>query len=261
MKAPSKIIFGAIAVALIVYGTGSASELEFQTTFQPHKSSLKALPPIPPATVQLVLDDDSSEGAFGVGQPTAQQFLWFNRFTPGSLPFTLEEIWVLFPPGPNLSAGAPVEVVVYHDPDGNPSNGADLVATFNETIQVVDGNTFSVYPLAPGIVFSQPGDVLIGVVDRFVTSGVTSATQPAAIDTGASQGRSWLAVWTGDPPNPPLLPPDNILSTIDGFIGGNWMIRGFGSSVANVPAAGNLGFAVLVSLMAIAGFTLLLRRQ
>ncbi len=260
MNTSSKVIFGAIAVALMVCGTGAASELELQTTFQPNKSSLKALPPIPPAAVQLVLDDDSSEGAFGVGQPTAQQFLWFNRFTPGSLPFTLEEIWVLFPPGPNVTTGAAVQLVVYHDPDGNPSNGADLVATFNETIQVVDGNTFSVYPLDPGVLISQPGDVLIGVVDRFVTSGVTSATQPAAIDTGASQGRSWLAVWTGDPPNPPLLPANNLFSTIDGFVAGNWMIRGFGSAVTSVPAATHLGFAVLVSLLAVAGY-ILLRRQ
>ena len=37
------------------------------------------------------------------------------------------------------------------------------------------------------------------------------------MDTTASQGRSWLAVWTSDPADPPVLPADSIYQTIDGF--------------------------------------------
>ena len=87
--------------------------------------------------------------------------------------------------------------------------------------QAMDGDTFSVYPLANPLEFHQTGDILIGVVSRFVVSGVTSVTRPAAMDNTASQGRSWLAVWTDDPPDPPVLPADNVYQTIDGFVAGH----------------------------------------
>lgn len=252
-----------IVLAAALGGVVEAEDLEYQFRPVPKTSPAKALPPIPPVSLQLVLDDDASEGTFGVGAPSARQFLWFNRFSPGSAAYRLDEIWVLFPPGPNMAVGGAVDLVVYHDPDGNPANGADLVATFNETIQVVDGNTFSVYPISPGLVFNRPGDILIGVIGRFVVSGATPSTQPAAIDTTASQGRSWLAVWSGDPPDPAILPADSIHSTIDGFVAGNWMIRGFGEQleVSGIPAQTHAGIALLVGLMAIAGALLLARRQ
>ncbi|MCP4223369.1 MAG: hypothetical protein GY773_08520, partial [Actinomycetia bacterium] len=150
--------------------------------------------------LQLVLDDGTAEGTIGVGGAAAQQFLWFNRFTPGlAPPFLLEEIHVLFPPGRNIMVGDVVDLVVYLDPDGDPTNGADLMATIPETVQADDGITFSVYPLASPVLIEDPGDVLIGVIDRWVQSGVDPPTQPAALDTSPSQARSWIAVWTGDP--------------------------------------------------------------
>jgi hydroxymethylpyrimidine/phosphomethylpyrimidine kinase len=94
---------------------------------------LKYTAPLDQFPVQLVLDDDTAENATGVLGAGAKQFLWFNRFaSPGQ--FRLEQVWVLFPPGANMTVGADIQLVVYHDPDGNPANGANLLATFDETI-------------------------------------------------------------------------------------------------------------------------------
>jgi hypothetical protein len=194
-------------------------------------SLLQALPPLPSPgvfPVQLVLDDDGAEGIFGFVGATARQFLWFNQFTnPG--PFTLQEIWVLFPDGQDVPPGGDVQLVVYLDADGDPSNGANLLATYDETIQAADGNTFSVYLLSPPLAISGAGDVLVGVINRFFETGVTPPpTCPAALDTTVSQDRSWFALWTGDPPDPPHLATANVVDVLDGAISGNFMIRGFG---------------------------------
>ena len=253
----------ALAIGLSA-GASVAGAQEIDWTYHPLSTeSSRALPPIPDVNAQLVLDDDQAEGEFGIGSTTATQFMWFNRFTPGAtIPFNLEEIWVLFPSGDNMTPGAPVEIVVYHDPDGDPTNGADLLLSMDTTIQVADGNTFSVYPVNPGLDLLTSGDVLIGVISRFVTTGVTSPTRPAAIDVTQSQQRSWVAVWTTDPPSPPLLPADGLYQIVDGFQPGNWMIRGFGTQylVPAVPTADRWAVLVSVLLVAIAGAFVLLRR-
>ncbi len=225
-----------------------------------------ALPPLPPTTlfpVQLVVDDDAAEGVVGVAGQTARQFLWFNRFTPG-VPFSLEEVWVLFTPGPNMALGNAIQLAIYSDADGNPANGATLLASFNQTILALDGNTFSVYPLPAPVDFDGVGDLLIGVIPRFIVSGVTSPTQPASIDTTASEGRSWIGVWSTDPPDPPVLvpPPDQQISTIDGFLPGNWMVRGFGTPAETlaIPTLGGGGLLLLAGLLALAAGAVLRRR-
>lgn len=251
-----------VAVVALAFAP-SIRGADFEWQFNPIDAVEVTNPPIPNVDVQLMVDDDSVEGDFGVGGSLAQQFLWFNRFSPNlSTPIRLNEIWVLFPAGPNMTVGADVQLVVYHDPDGDPSNGADFVASYSETIQSVDGDTFSVYPLANPLEFHQAGDILIGVVNRFVVSGVTTSTRPAAMDNTASQGRSWLAVWTGDPADPPVLPADSIYQTIDGFVAGNWMIRAFGDQVQipAIPTHTNHGLMVLLSLLALTG-VLLIRRS
>lgn len=251
-----RFFFGAvIATAAVCFLSAPVTAGELEWIFEPTGSLELTDPPLPSHEVHLILDDDTPEGVFGVGFISAQQFLWFNRFSsPG--PFTLEEIWVLFPAGPNMAVGAEVQLVVYLDPDGDPTNGADLLATSTETVQAVDGNTFSVYPLASPITIFDSGDILIGVVDRFVESGVTSPTTPAAMDTTGSQGRSWLAVWADDPPDPPLLPADSIMSLIDVYQSGNWMIRAFGSTaqIPAVPATDRRGLVLLIFLISIAGW-------
>ena len=241
------VVVGAVAAPAV------AVELDwiFETTAPTDQTN----PPLPPYPIQLILDDDAPEGVFGVGAQTAQQFLWFNRFSiPG--PFSLQEIWVLFPAGTNMTVGQEVQLVVYLDPDGDPSNGADLLTTVTATIQAVDGVTFSVYALGSPLSIVDSGDLLVGVVERVVESGVTSPTAPASIDTTSSEGRSWLAVWTGDPPDPPLLPPDGIYTPVDVFQTGNWMIRAFGSQeqLPAVPDVDPRGIGLLVLLIATAGW-------
>jgi len=228
-------------------------------------SAVEAVPPLPPAStfpVQLVLDDDTSDGAFGVSGQFARQFLWFNRFTAPT-GFHLREVWVMFASGSNMAVGLPVEIAIYQDPDGNPANGAVLLHNFTTTIQAVDDNTFSVYTVVPDVVIPAGSDALIGVIPRFIVSGVTPPTQPAALDTTASQGRSWVGVWTTDPPSPPTLtpPPDQSITLVDNFLPGNWMIRGFGvpQGVTEVPALDGTGLVALAALLG--GLALLLVRR
>lgn len=221
-------------------------------------------PPVPLGTtfpIQLVADDGTAEAVFGVSGTTSRPFLWFQSFTTPSLAFDLEEIWVLFPADPQVSPGAPVQLVVYRDVDGNPGNGAQLVAAIDTTVQVADGVTFSVYPLADPLRILHGGQILIGVVSRYATGGATLPSQPAALDATSSLGGSWVATWIGDPPDPPTLPSDQTMFLIDTLLPGNWMIRGFGTNQvaapASVPALGQLGAALLVLLVAAAGWRVL----
>ncbi len=228
-----------------------------------------AVPPLPPPSVfpvQLVLDDDNAEGSFGVTGQFSRQFLWFNRFSAGS-GFHLEEVWVLFPAGANMAVGGAVQIAIYEDPDGDPANGATLLSSFDTTIQAVDGNTFSIYPLATALTIPAGSDVLIGVVPRFIVSGVTPPTTPAALDTSSSQARSWLAVWSTDPPDPPALVPlpDQTLSLVDAFVpgGGNWMIRGFGTQqpVTEIPTLDLAGLVLLAAALAALSLVVVRRRK
>jgi hypothetical protein len=232
--------------------------------FEPHAPTVVNGPtggPLPPG--QFVLDDGTSEGAFGLGAANAVQFLWFNQFDlPGSF-VDLEEIQVLFPAGPNMTVGADVDLVVFHDSDGDPTNGATRLASFPATIQNVDGATFSTYPVNPPLHLPEDGELLIGVIPRFIVSGATTQTSPAALDTTASQGRSWIAVWTGDPPAQPELPPDLLIDTIDVFVAGNWMIRAAGSAtpVVIIPTVSAAGLVALVLVLLSASLTLMGRRR
>ncbi|MCP4654871.1 MAG: hypothetical protein GY856_05560, partial [bacterium] len=193
-----------LAMLLLFLGavTASSSPAEVVWSYQPHEVFTPRAPEQPPVPIELILDDGSFEGDFGISGVglTAKQFLWFNQFDLTGGVVTLEQIWVLFPPGPNMAVGNAVQLVVYHDPDSDPTNGGTLLATWDGTIQAIDGLTFSTYPLAAPLTLPSGGDALVGVISRFVDSHVTSSTNPASLDTSASQGRSWVAVWTGDPP-------------------------------------------------------------
>lgn len=261
VKATNKVIMVIAAVSWLASGIAVGQTIEF--SYKSREISLKALPPIPGTGVQLVLDDDQSEGDFGVNTPNAQQFMWFNQFTPPTVGVRLDQVWVLFPPGAaaNVSVGDQVEILVYLDPDGDPGSGATLLRSISETVQVADGNTFSVYTLSPPIDVVDSGDILIGVVDRWIESGVTGPTRPAAIDVTTSQARSWLAVWSGDPPQPPALPADSVFSLVDAFQPGNWMIRAFGEPLSShaIPTVSRVGLAAFLLLLSISG-VLLLRR-
>lgn len=185
--------------------------------------------------VQMVLDDGQQEQVFGVDdEANAYQFVWFNRFTPqaSNFPFVLKEIWVMFDAtymNANIHVGDDIDLVVYSDPDSEPTNGATWLATFAGEILAVDGAAWSAYSLSTPLAINDPGDVLIAVINRYVSSGISDLSYPAAIDTTAGQERSWLGWWwSTDPPEPPELPPDGDLILMTGEYAGNWMIRGYG---------------------------------
>ena len=237
----------------------------FELTFEPPAFPQRAGPPLPDPDlfpVQLVLDDDRAEGVFGFAGSGARQFLWFQRFD-GPGPFVLKEVWVLFPPGMDVPVDGDVQLAVYRDPDGDPTDGAELLATYDGTIQAADGDTFSVYPLSPELQIVDSGDVLIGVVNRYFDTGFDPPpTRPAALDTTDSRDRAWFALWTGDPPPSPELDGAVVIDVLDGAVSGNWMIRGFGTPVpvTEIPTLGDVGLALLVLLLAGAAAARLRRR-
>lgn len=244
---------------------GSDSATPFEIELRPYESPRAAVAPQQLGTfdVELILDDGVAEGATGANGVTAAQFLWFSQFDSGGQAVDLEVIQVLFPSGDNMAPGNAVQVAIYSDDDGDPTNGATLVATLDETIQATDDATFSVYSVDPALSFDAGQDILIGVVPRFIDTGVTSPTFPAAADTSAPQGRSWVALWSGDPPSSPELPSDGSMVQTNG----NWLIRGFGSvgdtgpPVIEVPTMGSTGLLVLFGLLTLAGARLLRRRE
>jgi hypothetical protein len=190
------------------------------------------------AALSLEVDDGSAERNLGVNQGDggpAVQFIWLNRFSPDAadFPLTLEQIQVFFDgTAHGASQGDAIDLVVYTDVDADPANGATWLATYNETVKVADGISWSVYDLDPAVTIWSPGDVLIGVINRFVSSGTTPENYPAALDESASQGRSWIGWWNNsDPPDPAGLPPDGTLGLVDAHgLAGNWMIRGYGQT-------------------------------
>jgi hypothetical protein len=191
------------------------------------------------AQITMTLDDGSAEDNLGVTQGDSGpsiQFIWFNRFTPNAtdFPFNLNQIQVFFDGTANgASPGDAIDLVVYQDADANPANGAELLATYGTTVKVADGANWSVYDLNPPLRVSGPGDVLIGVINRFVETGVTPESYPAALDLDASQGRSWIGWWeSADPPDPATLPSNAVFTDLDSAgYPGNWMIRGFGETI------------------------------
>jgi C1A family cysteine protease len=206
----------------------------------PHSVAIYA----PDAPVSLVVDDGDHETASGVNNATAgtgKQFIWLNRFTPeaAAYPFTLDEIWVMFDSfggGANIDVGDAIDLVVYEDSDGDPTNGATWLATIPVTVQAVDGTVWSVYSLSSPILLEGPGDVIIAAINRYVVSGQPPMCYPATVDTTAGQDRSWIGWWLSDPPSPAVLPPDLHFELLTGTSAGNWMVRGYGSTVtANTP--------------------------
>ena len=120
-----------------------------------------------------MLDDGTIDTSYGVWDGTyAVQFIWGNFFAPdpADYPFTLDQVQVYFDSGMAPNVGGALDIVIYRDIDGNPLNGANWLAIYNETIQVADGVNWSIYDLNPPVVLDGPGDVLILLVNRFVTA-------------------------------------------------------------------------------------------
>ena len=192
----------------------------------------------PNAPINFILDDGTIDNSIGFGTTTTETAaLWLNRFTPvpSSFPLTLSQIQIFWPPD-SLSGGSligfPVKLLVYSDADGdgNPVNATKL-AEINSTIAV--SNSFQTYPV--NVPVAGPGDIYIGFEDFWAEPGFTPKRFPAAIDTTASQLRSWvIAMASGAAPNRDNLALDDSRGTIEtlsgGTISGNWMIRASGTN-------------------------------
>jgi uncharacterized repeat protein (TIGR01451 family) len=181
--------------------------------------------------VNLTIDDGSSEDFIGDGG----QFIWINRFTPapGDFPFALTEVQAVF--GTTMvTVGGAIDIVFHEDTDGDndPGTGAVFLDSFSSTVQVADGATFNVYAIDPPVTFCGPGDVLVGVINRYGFEGFNDF--PAGLDQTATQGRSWAATYlSGNAPAQPSYPADEQWGTIDSFgFPGNWVVRAFGSTSA-----------------------------
>lgn len=250
-----------VGVALLAVSNPSpAAPGDSGLSFEPGSFDSRANPPLPDPSVypvQMVLDDDNAEGVFGFSGSTARQFLWFNRFaSPG--PFELQEIWVLFPGPGDVPIGGAIELAVYLDPDGDPTNGAQLLGTFPGTVQAANGDDFSIYTLAAPLTIMDTGDVLIGVVNRYFTAGTPPPTQPAALDITTSQDRSYFAVWSGDVPASPELGTAIVVELLDGQISGNFMIRGFGRQLQlpGIPTLSWWGLFLFIAVVTAVGVLL-----
>jgi hypothetical protein len=195
--------------------------------------TLDAAPEAAPESspISFVLDDGVGENSIGL--TNGGQFVWLNRFTPGTFnfPITIDQVDVMF--GYPASTGGVlvgelIDIYLYEDADGNPANGATHVASLTgQAVQSVDGTTWSTYTLAAPATFNGPGDILIAVVNR--TAGVAAGTFPAVLDqTPPSQQRSW-AGFGAVPGNPPDFTTFPTFTLIDAFFPGNWLVRGFGT--------------------------------
>lgn len=179
-----------------------------------------------PHPVEFVLDDGTAQNALGLD--SGMQFLWANQFTPapGDSPLFMESIDIFFDSSSNVLPGDPIDFFVYHVPDGEPANGADLIHALPDQM-VQDIGEWSSFYFTDPLLIEDPGDVLVAAVFRVSDfSG-----WPAAIDTSSpSQERSWIGIFNGDPPESPQLPAPDTWERVDelGFAG-NWMIRAYGS--------------------------------
>lgn len=208
----------------------------------------------PAQTLDLVLDDGSAEADIGFGNPA--RFLWFNQFDIPVDGFVLNQIQVLFPNAANVTAGSPINLVVYRDTDANPANGAELLLNLTETIRIADGTTFSSYDLSTPLTIDNASHMLIGVINRFGAAGMLPLTFPAALDQSSVQGNSWLAIWNAEPPATPDLPADAITDRVANVIGGggNWLIRASGNAAAApIPSVSAWGLVVLALLLGVIG--------
>jgi hypothetical protein len=188
----------------------------------------------------FVLDDGTNENNIGLNNTasgTATQFMWFNRFDvdPSLLPIRIDQVRIFWDPTPTGAAtvGNAVSLEIYSDNDANPANGATHAYTENDTIAQV-GTSFDVYALTTPPELATAVNLLVGVVDRWITTGVSTTAFPAAIDqTTPNNGRSFVASYAaGSPPVPPTIPSDGLFGTIDSFgLAGDWLIRATGSLV------------------------------
>ena len=144
----------------------------------------------------------------GLGCASYCGFLWMNRYTPdaGEFPITLNSITTIFGSGAGWNgAGDHINVYVYQDGDGDPTNGATLVGSYIGYTMPTPVNSFATITLPTPIVINGPGDVIIALTNPTGNTG----SRPAAMDAGVGYvtNRSYISNGTyvdtvaGSPPD------------------------------------------------------------
>ena len=228
---------GVIAVLLLAFQINSNAQVAIKDVIA---NPVQAVSTPGAVTTTAQLDDGSAEATIFVGGP---EFIWFNHFSlpAGDFPLLVEEVNVLFAGGE--LPGDPIEIFVYEDPDGDPTNGATLLGSFPATVQVADGTTFSDYAIPAPFTATNGNNLYIGVVNR-------SPFVVAALDqTPPSQGRSWIGFGTAQPfPSNQDLATIPTLDLIDNFgLPGNWLIRVGYSPIADeapIPTMSEWGLMI-----------------
>lgn len=229
MRFISKLVCITCGLGLAMAGAALATDEVFQAV--PGMGGPSNEPEGSP--VAYMVDDGTNENNVGLNNTmagTTTQFLWFNRFDvdPLDLPLQVDQVrifWDPTPAGPAMVGNA-ISIEIFSDSDANPANGATHVYTENDTVAQV-GTMFDMYDLTTPPQIPAAANLLVGAVNRWVTSGVSPTSFPASIDQTASAGRSFVASSaSGTPPAPPVVPSDGLFGTIDSFgLPGNWLIR------------------------------------
>jgi len=221
------LAIAAVAVAL----PALAEQPSFSSRVASYVPGSPDLPP-PGDPVNMILDDGVLENNIGLNSASsATQFLWLNRFSPTEFPIEVSRIDIWWASvGTGIVGGESIELVVYEG-GADPCTGATtIVGGELRTIGSLD--TFEQYLLGTPAPVNVGPSIDLAVIDRWVVSGVTPPVWPAALDTTATQARSYVASWSADPPSPPVLPSDGLCGLIDSFgFPGNWLIRGAGTVV------------------------------
>lgn len=209
-----------------------AADQRPEAALPPGKAVSVPVPFIQGSPVNYIVDDGTAENAVGVNNgAVANQFLWFQRFQvdPSDLPLRVDQVQVFWS---NLGASPPVvgnafSIHIYSDADNNPANGSTHVISQTVNIGVVV-SAFDVHNITAAPAIPSGVNLLVGIVDRWITAGVSPAQFPAAIDQSPpSNVRSWAGGdLTGTMANPPVMPTNAFFGTIDSFgLAGNWLVR------------------------------------
>ncbi len=221
------IIVILVGLLSVLVGVVGAEEIVLQSSPVAHPVKVE---PVRAAgdPVNLVLDDGSVENNLGIGGTA--EFIEINRFTPTEFPLEITQVDVYFADGTNLAVGDTFDVYLWENTAGNtdPAVGANYIGgETGNSIAALDA--WATVGLNTPLQFNGPGgDILVGIVYR-ETPG--TSTYPSALDTTASQTRSWIGWYSATTvPDPPTLPPDDTWNTIDNIgFPGNWLLRASGT--------------------------------
>jgi len=180
--------------------------------------------------VELIIDDGSAEDAIGL--TSGGEFIWVNRFTPAEdqFPFTLTrvETWWL----DNVNATDKFRIVIYQNTTGSSDPGSGAEFLYQQDVTATASETWVSYDLDEPVIFEGPGDVIIGIVNLETRAGI----YPATLDENSAKGRSWIGMYSGSVPNPPVIPADEWYKIDDLGFPCNWVIRGYGETGGGTPA-------------------------